>query len=119
MKSPAMFTAELTTVFSNLLTNAVKAAGENGRIRATGQSQPDGSTKIIIENTGVQVDLGEGERWFKPFESTTTALDPVLGQGMGLGLPITRNMLEQYGAEIKFVRPSRAFSTAVEITFPG
>lgn len=119
MKSPAMFTAELTTVFSNLLTNAVKAAGENGKIRATGQLLADGSTKIIIENTGVQVDLSEGERWFKPFESTTTALDPVLGQGMGLGLPITRNMLEQYGAEIKFVRPSRGFSTAVEIAFPG
>jgi len=45
-------------------------------------------------------------------------VDPILGQGMGLGLPITRNMLEQYGAEIRFVGPSRGFSTAIEILFP-
>jgi signal transduction histidine kinase len=118
LKSPPMFPAELTTIFSNLLTNAVKAAGENGRIRATGQPLDDGSKRIVVENTGVAVIVDEAERWFKPFESTTTALDPVLGQGMGLGLPITRNMLEQYGAEVRFVRPSRGFSTAVEIVFP-
>jgi len=35
LKSPPMFPAELTTIFSNLLTNAVKAAGKGGKIRAT------------------------------------------------------------------------------------
>jgi hypothetical protein len=37
---------------------------------------------------------------------------------MGLGLPITRSMLEQYGAEIRFVEPSEGFATALSITFP-
>ena len=117
LQSPPMFPAELTTVFSNLLSNAVKAAGRNGRIRARGSSERDGII-ITVENSGRRVRLSEGERWFKPFESTTTTVDPNLGQGMGLGLPITRNMLEQYGAEIRFVEPSSNFSTAIQVSFP-
>jgi hypothetical protein len=37
---------------------------------------------------------------------------------MGMGLPITRNMLEDYGATIEFVEPQKEYSTALEITFP-
>lgn len=118
LKSPPMFMAELTLVFSNLLTNAIKAAGSNGKIRARGVVEENGSTTLHIENTGAAVDAAKGEKWFQPFESTTVETDPVLGQGMGMGLPITRNMLEEYGATIKFVRPSRGYSTALEITFP-
>ena len=33
----------------------------------------------------------------------------MLGQGMGLGLTITRNLLENYGAFIKFVQPTNLF----------
>jgi signal transduction histidine kinase len=74
--------------------------------------------KVQIENTGVGVDPSKGEKWFRPFESTTVKTDPVLGQGMGMGLPITRNMLEEYGASVAFVKSSRGCSTAVAITFP-
>jgi signal transduction histidine kinase len=116
LRSPPMFPAELTVIFANLLTNAVKAAGERGGIRATGE-QHDDKVKVVLENTGTAVDLREAERWFRPFESTTVELDPVLGQGMGLGLPITRAILEDYGATIRFTQPRRGFATAVEIAF--
>lgn len=116
-KSPPMFPAELTTVFSNLLSNAVKAAGNGGTIRARG-AVGAGAVTVVVENTGVAVDLADAERWFRPFESTTTEIDAALGQGMGLGLTITRDMLEQYGATIRFVPPAAAFATAVEIRFP-
>jgi len=119
LKSPPMFPAELSTVFSNLLTNAVKAAGIGGKIRASGRAKNDQSLSVVIENTGTAVNLRDAERWFKPFESTTTSVDPVLGQGMGLGLPITRKMLEQYGADIRFAKPSHGFATAIEIVFPN
>jgi signal transduction histidine kinase len=111
-----MFPAELTAVLSNLLTNAVKAAGQGGRIRATGEVQ-DGQVVLRVENTGSAVSPSEGERWFRPFESSTVNVDPVLGQGMGLGLPITRALLEDYRAEIRFVEPRRGFATSVEIVF--
>jgi signal transduction histidine kinase len=117
-KSPPMFAAELTTVFANLLTNAIKAAGKNGRIRASGREETK-RTIICVENTGKAVNLKNGERWFRPFESSTTEVDPILGQGMGLGLTITRSMLEEYGAKIRFVKPRQGFATAVELTFNG
>jgi signal transduction histidine kinase len=118
LKSPPMFMAEITLVFSNLLTNAIKAAGVNGRIRAHGKIEDEGTIVLRIENTGAEVGPEVSEKWFLPFESTTVETDPVLGQGMGMGLPITRNMLEEYGATIKFVRPRRGYETALEITFP-
>jgi signal transduction histidine kinase len=118
LRSPPMFPAELTLVFSNLLTNAVKAAHADGRVRATAVSS-DGGVVVRVENTGKAVNPDTGEKWFRPFESTTTETDPVLGQGMGMGLPITRNILEEYGASIQFVRPSKGYATALEIRFPG
>ena len=102
----------------HLLTNAVKAAGEHGRICASASSEDD-QVRIRIQNTGTAVQLDEAERWFKPFESTTSEVDPVLGQGMGLGLTITRNLLENYGAFIKFVQPTNPFATAVEVALPS
>lgn len=119
LRSPPVFQAELVAVFANLLTNAVKAAGEKGRIRALGTNLPDGRIQITIENTGEAVEPSFGEVWFRPFESTTINVDPLLGQGLGLGLPITRNILEEYGATIRFVKPSVGFATALEILFPG
>ena len=117
-RSPPMFRAELMAVLTNLLTNAVKAAGKGGAIRAASAVR-DNDLLFRLENTGVEVDLAEAEQWFKPFESTTLDVDPVLGQGMGLGLGITRDLLAEIGASIKFVRPHRSFATAIEIVFPG
>jgi signal transduction histidine kinase len=115
LKSPPMFPAELTTIFANLLTNAIKAAGKKGKIKVHARSSND-HTVLRVENTGKAVNVRNSERWFKPFESSSSEIDPVLGQGMGLGLTITRAMLEEYGATIKFVKPSRGFSTALEVT---
>ncbi len=118
LRSPPMFSAELTAIFANLLTNAVKAAGEDGHIFASASSADD-QVRIRIQNTGTAVQLGEAEHWFKPFQSTTSVVNPVLGQGMGLGLTITRNLLENYGAVVKFVQPDSPFKTAIEIALPN
>jgi len=117
LETRPMFPAELTTVFANLLTNAIRAAGDEGRVRASGQRDTDG-LRIRVENSGVAVDLRDAERWFKPFVSTTETVDALLGQGMGLGLPITRMMVEQYGGTVSFVRPRHGYSSAVEVFLP-
>jgi signal transduction histidine kinase len=117
LRSPPMFPAELMVIYSNLLTNAVKACKRDGRIRASGRQTSSGNTVLRIENTGIRVDLRDADKWFLPFKSTTVQSDPILGQGMGMGLPIVRNILDEYGATIRFVEPSEAYSTAVEVRF--
>jgi signal transduction histidine kinase len=119
VRTPPMFPAELTIICTNLLTNAVKAAGRSGRILIRGQGISEGGVRIHVENTGASVLLEESERWFLPFETTTTDVDIVLGQGMGLGLPITRRIISEYSGSIKFVQPSPGFATAVEVVIPG
>jgi signal transduction histidine kinase len=119
LKVAPMFPAELTLILTNLLSNAIKAAREQGSIAVSAIIDDDGSTRFRLENTGVAVDLDEAERWFLPFETTTAELDPSLGQGMGMGLTITRNLLEEYGAKIVFVKPHGGMSTAIEIHFPN
>jgi len=66
LKTPPMFKAEMMAVLTNLLTNAVKAAGDSGRIRVAG-GKVDSATVLRLENSGVAVDAAEGERWFQPF----------------------------------------------------
>ena len=116
LKTLPMFPAELTTVFANLLTNAVKGACEDGHIEASADHN-EGTLQVRVQNTGVSVDLEGAERWFEPFESTTQQVTPVLGQGMGLGLTITRRILDYYGIAIRFVEPDPTFATAIEMTF--
>lgn len=118
LRSPPMFPAEVTVIFTNLLSNAIKAANHDGLIRVSGRRDRD-TNVVRVENTGVRVNVAKGERWFRPFESTTVVTDPILGQGMGMGLTITRNLLEEYGGTISFVEPSTGFSTAIELSLPN
>ncbi|RZM04538.1 MAG: hypothetical protein EOO88_55940, partial [Pedobacter sp.] len=46
LKSPPMFPAEITVIFSNLLTNAIKAAGDNGKILSSGIISQEGATQL-------------------------------------------------------------------------
>jgi signal transduction histidine kinase len=120
LRSPPMFRSELAMVFTNLLTNAVKAAGNKGRIRASGSVDSAAALVLVrVENSGRAVDLADAEKWFRPFQSTTVDTDPLLGQGMGMGLPITRDLLEEYGASIAFTAPAEGFATALELRFPA
>jgi signal transduction histidine kinase len=113
-----IFPAELKAIMSNFLSNAVKFAGKDGRIAASGR-QDAGDIVFRLENSGAAVDLANSSIWFEPFRSTTQDVDESLGQGMGLGLTITRSMVNDYGGAVAFVRPSRGYATAIEARLPS
>ena len=117
VRTPPIFRAELQAVLTNLLSNAIKAAGSLGRVEVTGE-QLEAGVRLLVQNTGVVVQPQDAEGWFAPYVSTTTDLDPVLGQGMGLGLPITRDLVSEYGGTVRFTAASPEFATAVEVVIP-
>jgi signal transduction histidine kinase len=121
LRTPPMYAAEVNVILTNLVSNAVKAAdGGSGkrRVRVSGKSVED-SCIVLVENTGVRVDLTDAERWFRPFETTTASVDAVLGQGLGLGLPLTRRIIEEYGGSIRFISPAADMATTVQVTLPN
>jgi signal transduction histidine kinase len=117
VQTPPLFPAEMTAILSNVLSNAIKFAGDAGHVGISASTLP-GSLRIRVENSGAAVNLASSERWFEPFRSTTHNVDESLGQGMGLGLTITRSLLDEYGGTIRFVPPSRGFATAIEVELP-
>ncbi|MGB3184508.1 MAG: sensor histidine kinase [Ornithinimicrobium sp.] len=118
VKSPPMFPAEIAIIFTNLLTNATKFAGKQGRIKVSGVIDAETQMVLRVENTGVEVASADRDRFFRPFESSTTDVDVVLGQGMGLGLTIVRNVADDYNGFAYFAEPSDGFATAVEVVIP-
>lgn len=117
LKTPPMFPAELAGIFTNLLSNAVKFVNEGGRIRVSAELVDDWLF-VTVENTGAAVDLKRSARLFEAFYSTTERPDAVLGQGMGMGLTITRAFVQEYGGTIEFVQPNKPFATAIRWGVP-
>lgn len=115
--TPPMYPSELSGIFTNLLSNAVKFTDVDGRILVDAE-ESDGYLNVLLANTGTMVDLGRSERLFEAFRSTTEKPDAVLGQGMGMGLTITRAFVQEYGGEIRFIEPPENFSTAIMFSVP-
>ena len=80
------------------------------------------STRLPID---VHLMIVEPSRWIERFAAagadTITVhaeVDPNLGQGMGLGLTVSRSLMDEYGGAIQFVPPTDGFATAVELRWP-
>jgi len=85
-------------ILTNLLSNAYKYTPEEGHIRVT--VQPDGGVVVCsVSDTGIGIAPEEQERLFtKFFRSQHPAVRNV--PGTGLGLVITRSLVELQGGQI-------------------
>jgi len=78
----------------NLLTNAVHAVGENGIIKLTLEDAAD-HVAITVSDNGPGIPRENLVRIFDPFFSTKAP-----GEGTGLGLFVTRGVIEKLGGRI-------------------
>lgn len=91
--------ARLQQVFWNLLKNAVKFTPERGHVTVRSQ-QLDGKVVVEIADDGVGIAPDAIAKIFLPFEQAAeTQKDRRFG-GLGLGLSITKAIIDQHGAVI-------------------
>ncbi|HQY08431.1 MAG TPA: ATP-binding protein, partial [Burkholderiaceae bacterium] len=85
---------ELQQVLINLLVNAAQAMPTGGRLLL--RSRDVGEQEVVIEvaDSGPGLDAAQREHLFEPFFTTKR-------EGNGLGLWISRSLLERYGGELE------------------
>ena len=93
----------LSQVISNLLSNAVKFTPEEGDIRlnVSLDSESDGICQLKIEviDNGIGISPEQQARLFRPFEQAESGTSREYG-GTGLGLVISRSIIELMGGQI-------------------
>ncbi|CAN5656623.1 hypothetical protein BH11ACT8_BH11ACT8_29410 [soil metagenome] len=88
----------LERVVVNLVGNAVKFTPDGGRVSVE-LSASDGSAEIRVEDTGIGVPEGEQAQLFARFFRSSLARGRAI-PGSGLGLSITRAIVERHGGSI-------------------
>ncbi len=104
---------QLEQVLINLITNAVHAVENGGRVvvRATA---PDANTlSLEVNDSGPGVPERDHDKIFEAFYTTKPD-----GKGTGLGLPIVRNIVEQHGGGISVGRSPALGGAAFRVVLP-
>ena len=86
----------LKRAFSNLVSNAVSYGG--GAL-VTLSPPVDGVVSVTVEDEGPGIAPGDVDRVFEPFRRLEHSRNRETG-GVGLGLPIARNMLRAHGGDV-------------------
>lgn len=106
---------QMKTCFLNILTNAVQAMPRGGGIRITGRVEASGNSnpglfQVRFADTGPGIPREDREKVFAPYYSTKAT-------GFGLGLAITRKIVEDHGGRI-YVAESETLGAVVVVELP-
>ncbi|MCE9583554.1 MAG: HAMP domain-containing protein [Planctomycetes bacterium] len=101
---------EVARAFTNLVKNAVQAMPSGGMLTATTRNE-GAEVEVRIRDTGVGISTEVQARMFEPYFSTKT-------EGTGLGLGISRRVIEDMGGKITFTSEAGKGTTMV-VRVPG
>jgi signal transduction histidine kinase len=102
---------DLYHVFINIVKNALQAMPHGGKLKVEGVVGPE-NYAIHFQDTGAGLTPEELGQIFQPFYSTKDGT-----QGLGLGLPICRKILERYSGQL-IVESQPGQGTRVTILLP-
>lgn len=95
-----MDTRRIRQVLNNLLSNAIKFT-EKGSVTLKVYKEDNGVHFSVID-TGMGIPKDEMDKLFMAFERTSTAKQKAI-EGTGLGLPISRYLVQQHGSDLTAV----------------
>ena len=101
----------------NLLSNAVRYTQAGGQVIVSTSYEASGDIVMRVRDTGIGMTHAEIEQALKPFKQIN-ALKRGRGDGTGLGLPLTKAMVEANRAKFA-ITSSPGEGTLVEVTFPS
>ncbi|MFI0844998.1 ATP-binding protein [Mesorhizobium sp. IMUNJ 23232] len=101
----------------NLLSNAVRYTQAGGQVIVSTSYEPSGDVVMRVRDTGIGMTQAEIEQALKPFKQINT-LKRSRGDGTGLGLPLTKAMVEANRARFT-INSTPGEGTLVEVTFPS
>ncbi|MEC9346852.1 MAG: ATP-binding protein [Pseudomonadota bacterium] len=101
----------------NLGANARKFTKEGGEVVLSGDALPDGSFCFFVSDTGRGIAAADLPKALAPFGRIESALDGST-QGAGLGLPITRALVEQHGGRL-FLNSTPGVGTTAFLSLPA
>lgn len=104
---------QLEQALLNLVSNAVDAMPEGGRLSLAARPDGDG-VAIVVADSGAGIPLEDLSRVFEPLYTTK----PV-GKGTGLGLPILREIVEAHGGTVRLESRAGEGTVAVVILPPA
>ena len=82
----------------NLLSNAIKYSEEQGTVRVGARSTGAGSVELWVWNSGAGMTPQQLERLYEPFNRL--GRDASHAEGTGIGLAISRQLIERMGGQI-------------------
>jgi PAS domain S-box-containing protein len=101
----------------NILSNAIRFTPSGGQIVVSTSYEANGSVAMRIRDTGTGMTRSELEQAMKPFRQVS-ASGRARGDGTGLGLPLTKAMVDANRAMFA-IHSAPNEGTLVEITFPS
>ena len=107
----------LKQVFLNLLSNAIKFTPEGGHVAATLAMTDTGCMHISIADSGVGIAAEDIPNVLSEYGQAEHGLDHV-AEGTGLGLPITKKLVELHGGEL-LLESEVGKGTTVTVCLPG
>ena len=103
--------AQFKTIVHHLVRNAIDAAGSNGWVKVSVESEDD-RVMVIVDDSGPGMTAKNREHLFDPFFSGRDA-----GRGRGLGLSIAWRLATANGGDVRFV-PLPSGPTRFVLTLP-
>jgi signal transduction histidine kinase len=89
---------KLYQVLTNLIQNAIKFTPRGGDVRISARRRDDGFVQVCVADTGCGIPSAECRKVFEKFYRGESA--PPEAQGAGLGLAITKSLVELHGGQI-------------------